>query len=374
MKKNLKIFLSLLTGAFLPLCVWADDVYMITGVPISGEADSAAHARETALARGKEQAFQELLDTIIAVKDREKVQINDTQLIESFVQDISVSNEKAGSTKYYGALTVRFKAPEIRKILEDAQVSFLTRLPQPFLVIPVYQNEQNTFIFSADNPLQKAIQNGMPATRLFTFQTALGDETDAKAAFNGIFNQSRQAFTDLIQRYYVSQILIFKIIKHGNSYQVSTTVWPNGTAPEAEVSFKVSDDRESPERICADLLHDAVRSMTKKWLYLSQNTAQPITVYQVIAPIEKVSDLSRMRQKLSRLNFADKVDIKGFSNKQLVVDFHYRGSVMELEEKLRLNNLTLIQTTDASGQPIYQLTEANPAANFNETTSSDLTD
>ena len=358
MKKILKSILTALLAAFLPLCAAADDVYIISGVPISGESDSAAQAREQALSHGKKAAFKELLDTVVAVQDREKITVDDEKLIESFVQDISVSNERAGSTKYYGALTVRFKAPEIRRLLEAAQVGFLARLPQPFIVIPVYQTEQGVFLFSENNPLWKAVQNDLPATRLFTFQPVRGDSDDEMLAQSGVINQNPHSLSELAQKYYVSQILILKISRQNTSYTVQTTVWPNGSAPEAEVSFKVTDDRESAQRICADLLKDTVRAMTKKWLYLTQNSAQPLTVYQVFAPIEKVSDLSRIKQKLARLNFADKVDIKGFSNKQLAVDFHYRGSAEELGEKLRLNQLILTVNTDSAGQPVYLLTEA----------------
>ena len=358
MKKILKSGLTALLAALLPLCAWADDVYIISGVPISGESDSAARAREQALNHGKKAAFKELLDTVVAVQDREKITVDDEKLIDSFVQDISVANERAGSTKYYGALTVRFKAPEIRRLLEAAQVSFLARLPQPVIVIPVYQTEQGVFLFSENNPLWKAVQNDLPATRLFTFQPVRGDSDDEMLAQSGVINQNPHSLSELAQKYYVSQILILKIIRQNTSYTVQTTVWPNGSAPEAEVSFKVTDDRESAQRICADLLKDTVRAMTKKWLYLTQNSAQPLTVYQVFAPIEKVSDLSRIKQKLARLNFADKVDIKGFSNKQLAVDFHYRGSAEELGEKLRLNQLILTVNTDSAGQPVYLLTEA----------------
>lgn len=358
MKKILKSVLTALLTALLSVGALADDVYIISGVPISGESDSAAKAREQALSHGKKAAFKELLDTVVAVQDREKITVDDEKLIESFVQDISVSNERAGSTKYYGALTVRFKAPEIRRLLEAAQVGFLARLPQPFIVIPVYQTEQGVFLFSENNPLWKAVQNDLPATRLFTFQPVRGDSDDEMLAQSGVINQNPHSLSELAQKYYVSQILILKVMKQNTSYTVQTTLWPNGSAPEAEVSFKVSDDRESAQRICADLVKDTIRAMTKKWLYLTQNTAQPLTVYQVFVPIEKVSDLSRIKQKLARLNFADKVDIKGFSNKQLTVDFHYRGSAEELGEKLRLNQLILTVHADSAGQPVYLLTEA----------------
>lgn len=360
MKKNVKCFVSLLfLSLFFITPAFCADLFVMTDIPIYGEAKTASEAREKALTIGKKQAFVDLLDTIVSKQDRSKVVIEEDTMIESFVSDVSVDNEKASSTTYYGSLTVRFKAPEIRQFLETTNVSFLARLPQPFLILPVYQNERGIQILSENNPMVNIVRNQMPATRLFQFKTLQGDDKDIAAANAGVIEHNNQALKALAGKNFVSQILILKIQKQGIQYTVSTEVWPKGAAPEAEINFTITDDRDSESRVCADLIHDAVRAMSKKWLYLAQNSTHPITVYQVYAPIEKISDLSKMKQKLTKLNFADKVDIKGFSNKKLAVDFHYRGGVGELGEKLRLNNLILTAVADENGQMMYLLTEPN---------------
>lgn len=254
-------------------------------------------------------------------------------------------------------MTVRFKAEPVRAFLEAQQVNFLSRLPQPALILPVYREGTKVQVLEETNPLWQAVQEDMPASRLFQFKHLSGDTEESVAAYGAGAHNSETALKMLAQKYNVTQIMIVEVVKNEMQYTVSTHFWPKNSAPEAEVSLTVSDDRESVRRICADLLNDAVRAMSKKWLYLAQNSTQPIQIYPVSAPIEKVSDLSRIRQKLQQLNFAEKVDIKGFSNKKLSVDFHYRGTVTELGEKLRLNNLILTANTDENGQMIYLLTE-----------------
>lgn len=367
----MKKFFKTLALVFVILCAsmakaMAADVFVISGVPIAGEADTAAKAKEIALMKGSYQAFVDLLDIIVAESDRDKITIADKKFAEQFVLDVSVANEKAGSTKYYGALTVRFNAPKVRQFLESLQVGFLARLPQPAVVIPVLKNEYGIQVFSLNNPLFKALRDNMPSNRLFQFQTVAGDEADDKMAKECVFFQNKYACNDLAQKYFVTQLLVLEVDKQGTKYTVSTHVWPSGAAPEAEVSFKTTDDRESETKVMIDLLNDTIRNMSKKWHYLSQNSAAPITVYQVFAPIEKVSDLSRMKQKLARLNFADKVDIKGFSNKQLAVDFHYRGTITELSEKLRLNQLILTAGTNEQGELVYRLIEADRLPSFDD--------
>lgn len=360
MKKNVKCIVFLLfLSLFLTTRAFCADFFVITDVPVAGEGSTADEARTKALTIGKKQAFIDLLDTVVAKNDRSKIDMNDTDIIESFVSDVSIDNEKVSSTAYYGSLTVRFKAPEVRRFLETKNVEFLARLPQPFLVLPVYQNERGIQVLSENNPMVDVVRNHLPASRLFQFKVAKGDDKDIAAANAGVIEHNNQALKALAGKNLVAQILILKIQKQGTHYTVSTQVWPKGAAPEAEISFNVTDDRDSESRVCVDLIHDAIRAMSKKWLYLAQNSTQPITIYQVYAPIEKISDLSKMKQKLVKLNFADKVDIKGFSNKKLAVDFHYRGSIGELGEKLRLNNLILTAVADENGQLMYILTEPN---------------
>ena len=339
------------------LPVWASDVFVMTNIPVSAEGKSAVEAREQAIENGENQAFVELLDKIVATEDRTKVQIAGHDEIAQFVQDVSVANERAGSTRYFGALTVRFKAEPVRAFLESQHVTFLARLPQPALVIPIYKDGLQTLVLEETSPLWQAVRENMPASRLFQFKILAGTQEELMPAYAAGVQYNESALKLLAQKYNVSQVMLLEIMRQETVFEVNTRFWPKNSAPEAEVSLKVSDDRESLMRICSDLLSDTIRTMSKKWLYLGQNSAQPVQIYPVSVPVEKVSDLSRIRQKLQQLNFAEKVDIKGFSNKQLSVDFHYRGTITELGEKLRLNDLILTAATDSNGEMIYLLTE-----------------
>lgn len=359
MKKFFKrvVRLVLLYGLCGTVIVSAQDLFVMTNIPVSAEAETAMEARTTAITNGETQAFTELLDKIVSSTDRSKIQLPTPEMITSFVQDVSVANEKAGSTRYLGALTVRFKAEPIRLFLESQNVTFLSRLPQPALILPLYREGIQTLTLEDNNPLWQAVRDDFPASRLFQFQLPIGDEDDKRLTYEAVIQNNTESFKKLAQKYNVTQIMVIDIQKQGTQFTVDTRFWPKNTAPEAEVQLTVSDDREIPVRIFRDLLSDTLRLMSKKWLYLSQNSSQPIKIYTVTVPIEKISDLSRIRQKLQQLNFADKVDIKGFANKQLNVNFHYRGNVTELGEKLRLNDLILTAVPDESGQMVYLLTE-----------------
>lgn len=348
------------------LSVSAQDLFVMTNIPVSADAETALLARTQAITNGEKQAFTELLDKIVAPADRNRIPTVTDEMITSFVQDVSVAHEKAGSTRYMGALTVRFKAEPIRSFLAEQYVTFLSRLPQPALVLPLYREGIQTISIDDNNPLWQALRDDFPASRLFQFKIPVGDDDDKQLAVEAVIQNKADAYKQLAQKYNVTQIMIVDIYKQGTQFTVNTRFLPKNSAPEAEIQLNVSDDRESSVRIVRDLLSDTIRMMSKKWLYLSQNSSQPIQAYAVVVPIEKISDLSRIRQKLQQLNFAEKVDIKGFANKQLNVTFHYRGNVSELGEKLRLNDLILTAVPDETGQLIYLLSEPNVLKNMTE--------
>ncbi len=339
------------------LPVHGADVFVMTNVPVSAEGTSAIEARTKAVNEGEMQAFTELLDKIVSPADRSKIQIEGYEAVAPFVLDWSVANERAGSTRYFGALTVRFKAESVRAFLEAQQVSFLSRLPQPALILPVFKEGTQIKVLDDSNPLWSAMRENMPSSRLFQFKLPMIEPEDINLAAAIVIQEDNAVFRQLAQKYNVTQIMIMEVAKQDTSYMVNTRFLPKNSAPEAEVILQLSDDRTSLLRVCTDLLSDTIRAMSKKWLYLSQNSAQPVQVYPVSAPIEKVSDLSRIRQKLQQLNFAEKVDIKGYANKQLTVDFHYRGTITELGEKLRLNNLILTAISNEVGDVEYRLIE-----------------
>ena len=77
-------------------------------------------------------------------------------------------------------------------------------------------------------------------------------------------------------------------------------------------------------------------------------------------------DVMLAKRKMSSKEFAEKIDIKGFSNKRLTVDFHYRGSISELGEKLRMNNLILTSLPDENGELIYLLSEPADSSDLSQ--------
>ena len=152
----------------------------------------------------------------------------------------------------------------------------------------------------------------------------------------------------------LSSVLILHVKKTGDLYEVNTSVLPENSALPAHINFKLTDDRLNLDKVVKDLTQDALNEMHKKWVYLATKTVAPTTVYHLVTPVSKVSQLKKIQDKIEQFDFAEKIEIKGFKNKMLSVDISFNGTVEDLAQKLKLNHMILTLQEDSD---VYLLTE-----------------
>ena len=337
---------------------FASDVFVLTDVPISAVGENVIEAQEKAVLNGQKEAFNLLLNKIVDVQT--PVLFEDELDISPFVQDVSVSDEKMTAQMYKGNLTVRFKAAPVRALLLEKGAQFLTSLPEPMLLVPVFEDETQTLVFSRDNPIYAYWMRENPKFDLFQIKNVNSSDAKLKEAQKAWESNSFLAYKKILNELGVSSILVLHIKKTGLLYEVETMVLPQNSAVQAHVKLSLTDDRPSLEKIVKDLISDTFRNMQKKWVYLSTKTSSPVEIYHLVTPVSKMTDLKRIKEKIEQFNFAEKVEIKGFKNKLLSVDLSFRGDLDELEQKLKLNQMRIESygVTDME-MPLFLLTEMN---------------
>lgn len=345
-----------LIALFFSMNAFASDVFVLTDISVSAVGENTSEAQTKAVEIGQKEAFHLLMNKI--VDGQTPVSFEEEFDVTPFVQDVSVSDEKMTSQTYKGILTVRFKADPIRKLLMEKEVQFLTSLPNPMLLVPVFEDETQKLVFTKDNPIYAYWVKENPKFNLFQVKNVNSSDVQLHEAQRAWESNSFSAYKKILNELGVSSVLVFHIKKRGEHYDVETTVLPQNSAVQAHVTLSVMDDRTSIEKVIKDLVADTFRNMQKRWVYLSTKTASPVEIYNLVTPVSKVSDLKRVKDKMKQLNFAEKVEIKGFKNKLLAVDIAFRGDLDELEQKLKLNQMRIESygVTDTE-MPLFLLTE-----------------
>ena len=104
-------------------------VYEVRDVAVDVTAETAARAREQALAAGEHMAFRRLLERLTLREDHARLPELEQREITEYVQDFSVADEKTSAVRYLARLNFRFKAQEVRGLLHDFGVTFITLAP-----------------------------------------------------------------------------------------------------------------------------------------------------------------------------------------------------------------------------------------------------
>ncbi len=117
----------------------ASDVYEVTNVAVDATAESAAAARESALAAGQREAFIRLLKRLTLMEHHEILPIPDEKTVSTYVRDFSVSDEKTSSVRYLANLHVRFKSDDVRALLYEFGLPFAETVSKPTVILPVME-------------------------------------------------------------------------------------------------------------------------------------------------------------------------------------------------------------------------------------------
>ena len=88
-------------------------VYEVRDVAVDVTAETAARAREQALAAGEHMAFRQLLERLTLREDHARLPELEQPEITEYVQDFSVADEKTSAVRYLARLNFRFKAQKV---------------------------------------------------------------------------------------------------------------------------------------------------------------------------------------------------------------------------------------------------------------------
>lgn len=346
-----KILMGIVT--FFSVSAFASNFYVQSDILVSGEGKSVLEAQTNAVSEGQKKAFLMLLKKIAPTVDITQFETVD---VTPLVQDVSLSDEKVSATTYKGNLSVRFKSEPIYELLVGQNEPFLTSLPEPMLLVPIFEEEGKLLVFNKENPILNYFYSAKPQNDFFHVKVVSDEGQKLQEAEKiwqeGLFDK-HNAF---LNEYEVTKALVLKIKKSMDVYQVETFVLPKESVSTAGVNFQVMDDREDVHFVVKDLISDAFSNMEKKWVYLMTKNVAPVSIYHLLTPVSKVSELKKIKDKIAQLNFVEKVEIKGFKNKMLSVEIAFKGSIDELQRKLVLNQMSLMPYMAETDEKLYLLT------------------
>lgn len=183
------------------------DVFTVSGVEVDATADSAANARDLALAQGQREAANRLVARLTLPEDAafapEIGQTLATQLVSGF----EVEEEKVSGTRYLGVVNVSFDAERVRTWLNGAGVPFVEARTRAVVVAPLWRDGETRLW--RDNPWLDAWTEARLEGELVPIIAPTGDLGDIAALSPGAARaRNLAALQELAARYGSERVLI----------------------------------------------------------------------------------------------------------------------------------------------------------------------
>lgn len=335
----MKNFLSVIFVFIFSLTAHAD-LYDIKDIPIEAELTSAKEARTAAITNGQVDAFWSLMQKMISAEDLSRVPFLESETVSNLVQNISLTNEKTTATRYRATLGVRFYPDKIQSFLTENQIPFLKRSLPPTLVIPVFQEGDETLLLTDNNPLYTYFKEN-PLFSEDETPLPIGDLEEIALTGTAWDNQDYHTFLSLAEKYAVYRVMLFILRQQGPYITVTTKTFSKNNPEPTESVFEFTDPLGDFKSLMPIISKSVWDKQQADWRAENTNDLQAPLNYWIRVPITRLATWHTIRQKLEKTDELKHFDIRAFRKNEVFLLIRYKGTSDMLNAQLKKSGLAL---------------------------------
>lgn len=325
------------------------DVFTVTGVTVDAEAETAAAAREIALAEGQRKAYRMLLERMTLRADYGRHPRLGGAELTALVRGIEFEEEKASSVRYIAKLIITFKKRAVRDLLRGADLRFSETVSKPILVLPVYESAGAYSLWDDINPWREAWRTRERRRSLVPLLLPTGDLADVGAISPGqALAGDTERLAAIAYRYGVDDTIVARA-----AFSVDLAA----STPRLEVSlnqFGPSGERTIIESFVGasrddfdDLLRRAVAEITveleETWKRETLLRFDQAARLSARVPLRRLADWLEVRKRLGTVSLVRGIELDGLSKSSAQVILHYLGDPAQLAIALAQHDVELIE-------------------------------
>lgn len=366
----------------------AQDLYAIADIAIDETAESEVEAKEIGIAKAKIEAFESLLSRIAETEIVDQTQslssneesaatdpagddevpqgpaqvvLPDPERLESFIRDVSITDERFGGGRYLANISVRFQAEAVNRYLQRAKAAYLAAPSPKAVILPLFQDASGTeTLWDEGNPWLDAWLRTDGRRAVVPFTVPLGDLSDIAAIDAARLNAvDARAINAIAARHRAGAVIVprAELDAQGNVI-VSLITYGTGWPQEPE-RFTLSQAAlvVDAEELYADLsainpegigpkLHAAALQVASRLdaRWKSENMLrfdQEATTLQVVAPLAGLADWLSVQSSLNSVSAVTGWKLAELNATYARVSIDYVGDEERLGQAFALQNLLL---------------------------------
>jgi hypothetical protein len=321
-----------------------EDAYAVSGIAVDATAASAAAARDKAIADGQREAFQQLIQRLVAKDAVKRIPPVSESSLTGMIDDFAVEEEHSSSVRYIARLNFRFRRDAVRQLLLNAGVPFAEERSKPIVILPVWSGAQPPVLWEDPNPWREAFAQRERGEGLVPFIVPLGDVEDLNAiSAERALNADPAALAAIAERYQGEEVLITQAIPEGERVSVVTRRFRGATLVS-------TDQVRAPDLNAAvDAVTTPIEAAWKEQNLIGGGGEQTLTL---TVPVSDLKDWTEIRGRLRSVSSLRKMSVLSLTRTGASVEITYAGDQRQLQLALGQRDLTLSQ--DQTGGWILQ--------------------
>lgn len=195
--------------SFISASFASNSLFTVEDVRVDVTAKNAVAARELAFEKAQVDAFKILICRMLSDAEAASFPAPDVSVVSSMIQDYEVSNEQLSSVRYVADYKIRFKDSAVKQYFSGANVSYTDVSARPSLVLPFYDRDGQTMLWSPYNTFMKAWSRAEDLQGLVPLVVPLGDISDVQdIGDDEALNYQERKLDRLLARYDSSEAII----------------------------------------------------------------------------------------------------------------------------------------------------------------------
>ncbi len=345
-----------LLGADSARAQGASDIFTVRDVPVDETAGTASEARQVALAVGQRRAFRRLLRRLVPEDQVDLVPEPESSLLQYYVLDFSVANERTSAVRYLADLTFRFNAEEVRKLLRGNNVAFAETRSKPVVVLPIFESpETEPTLWLDPNPWRQSWAQRPADDGLVPMVVPLGDLEDITAidAQRALAGDS-DALREIAGRWGAEDVLVAEATLSGDPatgsavLTVVTNRFSDGARTITLRDRLVQVTGEPYEGFLArgaDRIDNAVQEAWKQQNLLQFGSERSILVF---VPLEGLDDWLNVRRRLHGVAAIQQTGVNTLTRYEAQLEITFFGDEQRLSRALAQRDLFLALRPDSN--------------------------
>jgi len=280
----------------------------------------------------------------------------DSNLLQYYVLDFSVANERTSAVRYLADLTFRFNAAEMRKLLRSNNVGFAETRSKPVVVLPIFESpETESTLWLDPNPWRQIWALRPSDNGLVPLVVPLGDlgdvaAIDAQRALAG----DPEALREIAGRWGAEDVLVSEATLSGDPeagsavLTVVTNRFSDGvnTAILRDKLVQVTGEPyEGFLTRAADRIDNAVQEAWKQQNLLQFGSERSILVY---VPLEGLDDWLNVRRRLHGVAAIQQTGVNTLTRYEAQLEITFFGDEQRLSRALAQRDLFLALRPDSN--------------------------